>query len=109
MAFAWLAGYGQDLGALTVAISVENFTGAMATAAFVAYLSSLCHLQFTATQYALLTSLTAQARTFFTAGGGWLADYLGWVAFFMVTIGVAIPGLILLIWLMQRNRKVGQF
>ena len=68
LAFAWLAASGKSIGALTFAIAIENFTGAMATAAFVAYLSSLCHVKFTATQYALLTSLTAQARTFFSAG-----------------------------------------
>ena len=82
LAFAWLATAGKSLSALTFAIAVENLTGAMATAAFVAYLSSLCNVQFTATQYALLTSLTAQARTVFAAGGGWLADYLGWTLFF---------------------------
>ena len=102
LAFAWLATLGESLGALTFAIAVENLTGAMATAAFVAYLSSLCNVQFTATQYALLTSLTAQARTVFAAGGGWLADHLGWTLFFLTTTAAAVPGLVLLVWLMRR-------
>ena len=106
LAFAWLSTSGKSIGVLTFAIAVENFTGAMATAAFVAYLSSLCHVQFTATQYALLTSLTAQARTFFSAGGGWLADQLGWTMFFIVTIAAAFPGLILLLWLIRHQRYV---
>ncbi len=102
LAFAWLAMSGKSLSALTFAIAVENLTGAMATAAFVAYLSSLCNVQFTATQYALLTSLTAQARTLFAAGGGWLADHLGWTMFFLTTIAAAVPGLVMLVWLMRR-------
>ena len=103
LAFAWLATAGKSLSALTFAIAVVNLTGAMATAAFVAYLSSLCSVQFTATQYALVTSLTAQARTVFAAGGGWLADHLGWALFFLTTIVVAVPGLVLLVWLMRRQ------
>jgi len=103
LAFALLAATGKSLPMLTLAIAVENLTGAMATAAFVAYLSALCHLQFTATQYALLTSLTAQARTVFAAGGGWLADQLGWMVFFLATIAAAVPGLVVLVWLMRRT------
>ncbi|MEK9722247.1 MAG: AmpG family muropeptide MFS transporter [Rhodospirillaceae bacterium] len=102
LAFAALASTGKSLTMLTLAIAVENLTGAMATAAFVAYLSALCDARFTATQYALLTSLTAQARTVFAAGGGWLADQLGWTLFFIATVAAAAPGLILLVWLMRR-------
>ena len=108
LAFAWLAASGKSLGALTLAIAVENLTGAMATAAFVAYLSALCNVRFTATQYALLTSLTAQARTVFAAGGGWLADQLGWMMFFLATIAAAVPGLVLLIWMMRRGDETHQ-
>ena len=106
LAFAALAATGKSLPMLTLAIAVENLTGAMATAAFVAYLSGLCSLQFTATQYALLTSLTAQARTVFAAGGGALADHLGWTMFFLATIAAAVPGLVLLVWLIRRQAQV---
>ena len=102
LAFAWLATGGKSIAILSVAIAAENLTGAMATAAFVAYLSGLCDAQFTATQYALLTSLTALARTLFAAGGGHLADATGWAAFFIVTMAAAVPGLLLLAWLMRR-------
>ena len=64
---AWV---GHDLTMLAVTISVENLAGGMGTAAFVAYLSSLCNLSYTATQYALLSSFMAQARTTLSAGSG---------------------------------------
>jgi len=87
---------------LTVTISVENFTGGMGTAAFVAYLSSLCNLAYTATQYALVSSFMAFARTIFASGGGWLADNVDWVSYFIITTGAALPGLALLIWMMRK-------
>ena len=70
---------GHNLGMLTVSIAIENITGGMGSAAFVAYLSGLCNQSFTATQYALLSSLAAVGRTVLSASGGWLADKLDWV------------------------------
>src|SRR3546814_4155515 len=86
---------------LAVTISADNFTGVLGSAAFVAYLSSLCNNAFTGTQYALLTSLMAAGRTVLSSGGGWLADQMDWVSFFIITTGLAIPGLLLLAWLMR--------
>jgi PAT family beta-lactamase induction signal transducer AmpG len=74
----------------------------MGTAAFVAYLSSLCNLSYTATQYALLSSFMAQARTSLSAGGGFLADSMGWIGFFLLTTLAAVPGLLMLLWLQRR-------
>ena len=66
---------GHDLLALTVAITVENFTSAIGTVMFVAYLSALCHNPLhTATQYALLTALAAVGRTYFSSGAGFIAE-----------------------------------
>jgi MFS transporter, PAT family, beta-lactamase induction signal transducer AmpG len=96
---AWI---GNDLAMLAVTISVENLAGGMGTAAFVAYLSSLCNLRYTATQYALLSSFMAQARTTLSAGGGYLAASMDWVGFFLTTTAAAIPGLLLLLWLQRR-------
>ena len=96
---AWI---GNDLAMLAVTISVENLAGGMGTAAFVAYLSSLCNLSYTATQYALLSSFMAQARTTLSAGGGFLAESMDWVGFFLTTTAAAIPGLLLLLWLQRR-------
>lgn len=96
---AWV-GYSQEMLALTIAI--ENFTTSMGTVAFVAYLSSLCNIAYTATQYALLTSFMAFSRTVMTAGSGWVADQVSWPVFFMLTTLAALPGLILLIYMMKR-------
>ncbi len=96
LAFAWLATVGHSVAGLTLAIAVDNFAGGLASAAFVAYLSGLCNADFTATQYALLSSLMAQGRTVLAASGGWLADRTDWVTFFSLTALLAIPGLVLL-------------
>ena len=74
----------------------------MGTAAFVAYLSSLCNLSYTATQYALLSSFMAQARTTLAASGGFLADAMSWTGFFLLTTFLALPGLVLLLVLQRR-------
>jgi PAT family beta-lactamase induction signal transducer AmpG len=102
LVFAAQAWVGYSLPMLTVTIGVENLTGGMGTTAFVAYLSSLCNVAYTATQYALLSSLMATARTALAAGGGWLADQTGWFVFFLLTTAAALPGLILLVWMMRR-------
>ncbi len=99
IAQAWA---GNDLGMLTVTIAVENVTTGMGTTAFVAYLSSLCNVAYTATQYALLTSLMAFSRTVMSSGAGWLADQMDWIGFFIVTTVAAIPGLLLLLWMIRR-------
>jgi len=102
--FAVLAMVGNDSGMLSLTIAVENLSGGMATAAFVAYLSSLCNLAYTATQYALLTSFMAFGRALLSSSGGWLADHMGWISFFIVTTAAALPGLLLLVWITRRFR-----
>ncbi|RVU36173.1 MFS transporter [Hwanghaeella grinnelliae] len=99
--FALLAANGADVALLALAVGADNFTGGLGSAAFVAYLSSLCSVAHTGTQYALLTSLMALGRSFFSSGGGWLADQMDWVTFFIATTGLAVPGLLLL-WLIAR-------
>ena len=100
--FAAQALVGHSVPMLMVTIGVENLTGGMGSAAFVAYLSSLCSLAYTATQYALLSSLAAVARTTLSAAGGALAQGLGWIPFFAASTVAAIPGLLLLLWLTPR-------
>jgi PAT family beta-lactamase induction signal transducer AmpG len=95
---AWV---GHDLPTLALTIGIENLTGGMGSAAFVAYLSGLCNLSFTATQYALLTSLAAVGRTTLSASGGALADALGWGPFFVLATAACLPGLALLTWIMR--------
>jgi PAT family beta-lactamase induction signal transducer AmpG len=93
---------GHDTTMLAVSIFTENFTNGMGSAAFVAYLSSLCSPAFTATQYALFSSLTALPRSFLSAPSGWLVDRLDWIPFFLFTTAAAVPGLLVLLWLMRR-------
>ena len=76
---------GHRLDYLALCVAAENLTGAMAGTALVAYLSDLCSPAFTATQYALLSSLSAVGRTMVASSGGVLADKLGWVPFFLLT------------------------
>src|SRR5262249_54829061 len=99
--FAVLAVKGHDMVWLTIAIGGGNFVGGLGSAAFVAYLSALCNVAFTATQYALLTSFMAVGRTLLSSGSGWLSEQLGWTDFFIVSTALAIPGLVLLVWLMR--------
>lgn len=95
--FVLLALSGRNLSMLTLTIGVENLSGGMGTAAFVAYLSSLCNVAYTATQYALLSSFMAFGRTLLSSSGGWFADRLDWVSFFVFTTAAALPGLIMVI------------
>lgn len=95
---------GADVHFLTFTISLENFTGGMSTAAFIAYLSALCRINYTATQYALLSSLAAFGRTWLSTPSGALAEAVGWELFFAIASLMAIPGLLLLIWL-ERKKK----
>ncbi len=101
---------GHNLAALALTIGVENLTGGMGSAAFVAYLSGLCSVEFTATQYALLSSLAAVGRTTLSASGGALADALGWIPFFFLATAACVPGLILLLSIMRTENRgqVGQ-
>ncbi len=87
---------------LAVSIFGENFTGGMASAAFVAYLSGLCSAAFTATQYALFSSLAAVPTRFLAAPAGWLVDRLDWIPFFLLATAACLPSLVLLLWLRRR-------
>lgn len=84
---------------------MENVCGGIATSAFVAYLSSLCNVAYTATQYALLSSLYKLGGDLFGASSGWLAERMDWVSFFLLSMAGAIPALCLLIWLMGLHRR----
>lgn len=95
---------GADVHFLTFTISLENFTGGMSTAAFIAYLSALCRINYTATQYALLSSLAAFGRTWLSTPSGALAQSVGWEVFFLISSLMSIPSLLLLIWL-ERHKK----
>jgi MFS transporter, PAT family, beta-lactamase induction signal transducer AmpG len=99
--FVLLAHLGDNTTALAATIAVENLSGGMGTAAFVAYLSGLCNIRYTATQYALLSSLSATGRTFLSSSSGWFAQTLGWSNFFVLSTVIAIPGIMILLLLMR--------
>jgi PAT family beta-lactamase induction signal transducer AmpG len=104
LAFVWLYFQPVGAGALTAAIVVENFTGAIGTVIFVAYLSALCNSPLhTATQYALLTALASTGRTVLSSGTGYLVAAVGWPLFFLATAAAALPGLALMAWLQRRG------
>jgi PAT family beta-lactamase induction signal transducer AmpG len=97
-----LARAGHSLPMLYAQVGIENFTDGLADAAFVAYLSSLTSIAFTATQYALLSSLAALPLRTLGATGGFLADWLGWEKFFLLTTAAALPAMGLMLVLLRR-------
>lgn len=109
LTYSWLAMSGNDMTVFKIAVMSDNFTGGLATVAFVAYLSSLTNVAYTATQYALLASLGNLARIWLSASSGWMVDQLDgdWVIFFAMTAGLALLGLpllLLLMWLFPQPR-----
>lgn len=94
--FTLLALIGPSLTALSAVIAFENLSSGMGTAAYAAYMASITDKRFTATQYALLTSLMGIPRVLAAAPTGYLATQMGWPAFFLFCTLVALPGLLLL-------------
>ena len=95
--FVAIAKNGPSLVLLAASISVENLCGGLGTAAYMAFLMSLCDKHFTATQYALLTSIMAITRIFLGPLSGYLAENLSWSTYFTVSAAFAIPGMLLLL------------
>jgi MFS transporter, PAT family, beta-lactamase induction signal transducer AmpG len=96
---------GHRLSYLAICVSAEQVTSAMASAALIAYISSLCSPEFTATQYALLSSLTFLGGKVFGAVSGELSQAVGWVPFFVIVTAASVPALFLLVWLMRREAR----
>jgi PAT family beta-lactamase induction signal transducer AmpG len=92
---------------LVFAVAFENVTGGMGTAAFVSLLMAMCNHRYTATQYALLSSLAALGRIFIAPTSGFLVESAGWANFFFITFLAAIPGLMLLWWLRSHIETLG--
>jgi PAT family beta-lactamase induction signal transducer AmpG len=102
--FAWLASIGHhdeitsiELAQLAFVIGLEALGVGLGTAAFVAFIARSTHPAYTATQFALFTSLAAMPRTFANAATGWLIEALGWMGFFLLCAVLAVPGMLLLI------------
>ena len=103
--FALLARIGDSVPLLSGVIAFENLSSGMGTAAFAAFMASITHKRFTATQYALLSSLMGVPRVMASAPTGVLAKVLGWEAFFIFCTLIAIPGLLLLLKFTPENRR----
>lgn len=103
--FAVLAVSGNSFFWLTFSIVSDSLASGMATTAFVAYMSSLCNTAYTATQYALLTSLMALPRDLLGASSGWLVAAIGWAPFFVFTAFLSLPGILLIVLLDRRRAR----
>ncbi len=95
--FAFLAGIGPSVPALSAVILFENISSGMGSAAQLAFMASITDKRFTATQYALLSSLAAFPRVIASAPTGYMAKHIGWESFFITCALIAIPGILLLI------------
>jgi PAT family beta-lactamase induction signal transducer AmpG len=100
--YAAQAAVGPDYPFLFLTIAIENISQGMGSSAFIAYLSMLCNTRYTGTQYALFASFMVFARTWLVTPSGWAAQQLGWISFFVLSTFLAVPGLLLLLWMMKR-------
>jgi PAT family beta-lactamase induction signal transducer AmpG len=103
--FALLARVGYNVPALSGVIAFENLSSGMGTAAYAAFMASITNKRFTATQYALLTSLMGVPRVLASAPTGFLAKNLGWEPFFIACTLIAIPGMLLLLKFAPWNKR----
>ncbi len=103
LAFVVQAYAGHNICVLIGCISLDNISGGMCVSAFVAYMSSLCNVAYTATQYALLSSFMSFARDVFAATSGFAAAAVSWDVFFILTSLMVVPGLVVLYVLQKRE------
>lgn len=102
LGFMLLAASGKSYALMVTVVGLENLCGGMGTAAYVALLMALCDRRFSATQYALLSALSAVGRVYVGPSAGYLVAAFGWVPFFFFTFLIALPGLALLAWMRRR-------
>ncbi|MFY7905812.1 MAG: MFS transporter, partial [Burkholderiaceae bacterium] len=93
--FAWLAGHGHDVTALIAVVSADNLSSGIASAAFIAYLSGLTNVQYSATQYALFSSMMLLAPKWLAGFSGVAVDAVGYGMFFTGTAVLGVPVLVL--------------
>ena len=99
--FAWLAGHGHDVTALIAVVSADNLASGIASAAFIAYLSNLTNVSYSATQYALFSSMMLLAPKFVAGFSGDYVDAFGYAHFFTATSLLGLP-VLALVWLASR-------
>ncbi len=103
--FAQLANVGAEISWLTIVISADNFSGGLSSTAFIAYLSSLTNRAYTATQYALFSSLMTLPGKFVSGFSGVVVDASGYFDFFIYAALLGIPAVIMAIWLVNREKS----
>jgi PAT family beta-lactamase induction signal transducer AmpG len=105
--FAWLSGHGHDVQALIMVVSADNLASGVASAAFIAYLSSLTNIQYSATQYALLSSMMLLLPKFIAGFSGDFVNAHGYANFFNATALLGLPVLVLvaLAWRFQAKQS----
>jgi len=96
LGFMGLAWIGKDYSGMALVVALENFAGGMGTAAFVAWLMSLCDHRYTATQYALFSAVASLGRIALTPASGFIVDDFGWGPFFLITFIASLPAFLLL-------------
>ena len=96
LSFAWLASVGDNNIVLAITVGLEFFAAGLGTTAFVAYIAKTTNPSYTATQFALFTSLASVPRTLTNASTGYLVEFFGWQTFFIFCFFIAIPGMLLL-------------
>ena len=101
--FAWLGGRGHDLTGLIFVISADNLSSGIASAAFIAYLSSLTNITYSATQYALFSSMMLLAPKWLAGFSGVFVDAYGYQNFFYSTALLGVP-VLLLVWIVSRTQ-----
>ena len=97
--FYFLSEVGPNFDFLLITVIGENISGGLGSAAFVAYLSTLCNINYTATQYALLSSFMGLSRTLIASPSGFFVEFFGWSNFFLFSTIFALPGLLILFWM----------
>lgn len=107
LTFYFLALAGKSLPLLIVAVGLDNFAGGLGQAAFMVFVMSLCHPKFTATQFALISALAAIGRVYIGPFAGWMVERVGWAEFFIWSMILAIPGILLLCYLRQTIMRYG--
>lgn len=103
--FAWLAGHGHDLYALIAVVSADNLAGGIASAAFIGYLSSLTNVNYSATQYALFSSMMLLLPKFIAGYSGLFVDHYGYATFFNATAALGLPVLVLVALALRSTGK----
>lgn len=105
--FVWLSGRGHDVTGLVFVVSADNLSAGIASSAFVAYLSGLTNVAYSATQYALFSSTMLLAPKFIAGFSGVVVDAYGYAFFFTGTALIGLP-VLLLVWLAARARRQGR-